>query len=44
MVQLEKMDLYQEKMQLRYHTPAEAEAIAKKTEIKTSEKRQSKIA
>jgi len=32
-----KMDMYYEKMQLRYHTPAEAQAIWKKAEKKNAE-------
>ena len=36
MEKVSKMELYQEKMQLRYHTPAEADAIIEKAGIKTA--------
>jgi len=35
---VEKMDIYLEKMQLRYHTPEEAEAIMKKKAEKMAKK------
>jgi predicted transposase/invertase (TIGR01784 family) len=38
MEEVEKMDLYQEKMQLRYHTPAEADAILAKGAEKIAKK------
>jgi len=37
MEEVGKMEMYQEKMQLRYHTPAEAEVIWKKGENKKAE-------
>ena len=38
MEKVSKMELYQEKMQLRYHTPAEADAIMEKTNIETAKR------
>jgi hypothetical protein len=38
MEEVSKMELYQEKMQLRYHTPAEADAIWEKANIETAKK------
>jgi predicted transposase/invertase (TIGR01784 family) len=43
MEEVGKMELYQEKMQLRYHTPAEADAILKQGEKKWQEETAKKL-